>query len=259
VHLEYLGSIKDVAKAKYELIEQLPEAGTAVLNADDAILSSWAKGLKQDVITYSIEKDADCKVESFKFGSDSSNFVINGVEFKINFLGKHNIYNAACAIAGASAFGLSIDELPGVFENIRPYSLRSEILTRNDITIINDCYNANPTSMRMAIDMLASYPIKGRRVAVLGDMLELGQDEVKYHEEIGEYLNQNKIDALFTTGNLAENFHTKYSGKFKRHFSNKNDLINELIEYLHRGDGVLIKGSRRIALENVTAELMRSI
>ena len=258
VHLEYLGSIEAVAKAKYELIGGLPSDGTVVLNADDKILSSWVSSLTQKVITYGIESNSDYKVESYKFNTDgTSEFVLNGQRFMINFPGLHNIYNAACALAASSAFGLSLSELSDVLSKIRPYNLRSEIIQQNGITIINDCYNANPTSMKAAIDVLASYPAEGRKVAVIGDMLELGRDEVKYHIEIGEYLQANSIDSLFAFGKLAEGFGENFRGEYKKYYSSKAVLIDDLKKYLQPGDVALIKASHSIALEQVTEALMR--
>lgn len=260
VHLEHLGSIEAIAKAKYELIEKMPQDGVVALNSDDPILSNWAQKLDQKVITYGIENDADFKVESFEFLPDgSSKFALNGINFRINYYGKHNIYNAACAIAGASLFGIDPKDLVGVLESIKPGNLRSEIISKNAITIINDCYNANPISMKAAIDMFVEYPITGRRIAVLGDMLELGDDEIKYHEEIGTYLKNLKIDALFTSGELSKYFLTNFTGGYKMHFDDKKELVDELQSYLKPGDGVLIKGSRGIALEQVTEQLLRKI
>ncbi len=260
VHLEHLGSIEAVAKAKFELINRLPQSGVAVLNADDPILAGWIGKLNQRVITYGINSDADYNVESYAFKGDGvSEFVLNGIKYKINFYGKHNIYNAACAIAGASAFGIKAEELPGSLASVKPYNLRSEIVNINDITLINDCYNANPVSMRAAIDTLSEYPVNGRRVAVLGDMLELGKDEIKYHEGIGEYLSRKRIDALFATGNLGKHFLNNFKGEFKAHYDNKDEMIPELKSYLKPGDCVLIKGSRRIALERITEQLRKGI
>jgi UDP-N-acetylmuramoyl-tripeptide--D-alanyl-D-alanine ligase len=112
--------------------------------------------------------------------------------------------------------------------------------------------------VKAAIDVLSDFQSKGRMVAVLGDMLELGDSEQDYHVKIGEYLQTKKIDALFTVGDLAVNYLKKFKGEFKGHFPDKTKLTSALKDYLRPGDTVLIKGSRRIALEDVS-EMMKEI
>jgi UDP-N-acetylmuramoyl-tripeptide--D-alanyl-D-alanine ligase len=258
-HLETMGTIDAIASAKHELIEKLPDNGTAVINADDSRLSSWISDIKQKVITYSIENDADFRVIDISANADgTSSFKINGSEFNINLPGRHNIYNAACAIAASSAFGIDATELVEILPKIKPYNLRSEMLSVNGINIINDCYNANPESMKAAIDILANSPSSSRLIAVLGDMLELGEMEIEYHEIIGQYLQSKKIDALFAAGELAANYLNKFNGSFKEHFEDKEHLAEALIGYLKPGDTVLIKGSRGIAMEEITEKLMEN-
>lgn len=255
VHLESMGSIEAVAKAKYELIESLPAGGAAIVNADDKILSTWIDGIKQRVITYGIENAADFKVKKYATQPDGKSvFIIDRTQFMINFPGKHNIYNAACAIAAASALNIEMSDLLEPLANLKPYHLRSEVFKTAGVMFINDCYNANPASMKSAIDVLAAFPTSGRSVAVLGDMLELGSDEVQYHKEIGEYLSLEKIDALFTFGPLSHHYHDKFLGKFKSHFDNKMKLTESLRKFLKPDDVVLIKGSRGIALEEISSQ-----
>ena len=253
VHLESMGTIENVAKAKYELVQSLPQDGVVVLNADDKILSSWIGKIRQRVITYGIEYEANIKVGSYQATDDGrSTFEIDGHHFAINFPGVHNAYNAACAIAASSALNIDMATLIEPLKNMKPVSLRSDVFKAGGVTFINDCYNANPVSMRAAIDVLASFPKSGRRIAVLGDMLELGKDEVRYHQETGEYLNKLKIDALFAFGPLANHYLDKFNGAYKKHYDNKSKLAANLKDYIKPGDVVLIKGSRGIALEDIS-------
>jgi UDP-N-acetylmuramoyl-tripeptide--D-alanyl-D-alanine ligase len=256
VHLESMGTIEAVARAKFELIERLPSDGTVILNADDSIMSGWAKSLKQQVITYSLENKADFKVQQYRLLPDGRcQFDLNDIEFTINMPGKHNIYNTVAAIAAGSAVGINPANLVKPLAAMKPYHLRSEIFVARGVTVINDCYNANPYSMKSAIDTLTELRSRGRLIAVLGDMLELGENQIKFHVEVGKYLQQKNIDALFAVGDLARHYLNKFKGDFKEHFNNKKQLISKLNEYLQPGDVVLIKGSRRIALEEISESL----
>lgn len=257
VHLEFLGTIEAVARAKFELVERLPEDGVAVLNADDPVLAGWVKVIKQEIITFGLKNEADIKVDCVEILPEGkSRFTIGDSDFEINLPGEHNIYNAACAIATASVFGIKSAELTGILKEVKPYKLRSEFIHHKDVVIINDCYNANPTSMKKAIDILAGYPATGRKVAVLADMLELGDSKVEYHLEIGEYLTSKRIDSLFATGDLAAHFLEKFKGKYKKFFKDKDCLSAELKDYLKPGDVMLIKGSRGLTLERVLEALL---
>ena len=256
-HLESMGSIEAIAKAKRELIDGLPSDGTAVINVDNQILASWIKDIKQNVITYGINDDADYRAENIEITADgSSKFNIKEIQYHLSFPGRHNIYNAVAAIAGASTLGIGYKELSDTIDNIKPYKQRSEIFTVGGITIINDCYNANPESMKAAIDLLAGYPSAGRRIAVLGDMLELGTNEIDFHKQIGSHLKIKNIDALFAIGKLAEFYLNNYSNGFKALYKDKTEMAEALKRFLHSGDVVLIKGSRGAVLEKVTEKLM---
>jgi UDP-N-acetylmuramoyl-tripeptide--D-alanyl-D-alanine ligase len=252
VHLETMKTVEAVARAKYELIENLPENGVVILNTDDNIFSSWRDNIRQKIVTYGIDGKADFRAESINYTNDGINsFIVRGIEYRINLPGKHNIYNALAAIAAAGNLGCDLKALIEPLANLRPYRLRSEVFQSNGITIINDCYNANPVSMRLAIDTLAEYPGRGRKIAVLADMLELGVQEKNYHRQVGEYLSARRVDALFAFGKLSELYIENFIGNFKMHFTDKKSLIDELQNYLRPGDVVLVKGSRGMALEEI--------
>lgn len=260
VHLETLGTIEAVAAAKYELVESLPEDATVILNIDDKILAGWRKNIRQKVITYGIDNQADFHAESVIFHKDgSSSFEAIGVKYHLNLPGKHNIYNALAAIAAAVNDGCNPQSLIESLAAFRPFHLRSEVFQSGGVTVINDCYNANPASMKMAIAALAEFPGGKRKIAVLADMLELGTNEAEFHRQIGECLTNNRIDALFAYGNLGEKYIEKFSGEFKMHFTNKQSLLDELRRYLQPDDVVLVKGSRGMALEEVSDDLRGSI
>jgi len=260
VHLESMGSIEAVAKAKFELIEKLPSDGTAILNADDDLLSGWQGSLKQHVVTYSLENEAEFKARQYRHLPDGRvSFDLNDIEFTINMPGKHNIYNAIAAIAAGTVVGVNPASLVKPLAAMKPCHLRSEIFVANGVTVINDCYNANPYSMKFAIDTLTELRSEGRLIAVLGDMLELGEDQIDFHREVGEHLQIKHVDALFAVGSLARHYLNKFKGDFKKHFDGKKQLMLRLNEYLQPGDVVLIKGSRRIALEDIGENLRGAI
>ncbi|MCD6161651.1 MAG: UDP-N-acetylmuramoyl-tripeptide--D-alanyl-D-alanine ligase [candidate division Zixibacteria bacterium] len=259
VHLETMGSIDAIAKAKYELVKRLPANGTVILNIDDNILSEWIKKTPQNTITYGIEKDADYKVSGFSIiAGKKSSFKLNGVSYQINYPGKHNIYNAAAAIAASVHLGVRPESLIEPLSKLKAYHLRSEVFESGGVVFINDCYNANPVSMENAIDALANYPSWGRKVAVLGDMFELGVNKEDFHVEIGWYLNLRNIDALFTYGKLSKYYLSKFQSGIKEHFKNKSELIHCLNQYLKAADVVLVKGSRGMALEEITRSFRRN-
>jgi UDP-N-acetylmuramoyl-tripeptide--D-alanyl-D-alanine ligase len=139
---------------------------------------------------------------------------------------------------------------------LKPYHLRSEIFQIRGITIINDCYNANPVSMKSAIETLMSYPGGGRKIAVLADMLELGRDEIAFHIEIGGLLDKAGVDALFAFGKLAKYYLDNYRAGYKEYFNDKRELSSALQKYVKPDDVVLIKGSRAMALEEITDFMM---
>ncbi len=253
VHLKTMKSIKDIAKAKFELVESLPHDGVVVLNADDKYLAGWRNLITQKVIKYSLENEADFRVESVESSSGGASlFKLKGVKYKINLPGIHNIYNAVAAIATASYFGCDLHRLVEPIANVKAYHLRSEVFESSGVIFINDCYNANPVSMRLAVDTLVNYPARGRKIVVFGDMLELGDDEKDFHVEVGEYLNFKNIDVLFAFGNLARYYLEGFKGGLGKHFREKVKLAESLKSFLRAGDVVLVKGSRAMALEEIS-------
>ena len=253
VHLESMGTMEAVANAKFELVRRMPGDGTIILNIDDNILATWLGKAARRVVTFGIDSSADFRARSIMHAEGgASRFRIHDIEYRIQLPGKHNIYNALAAIAAASASGCEMKDLVGPLANLRPNNLRSEVFVNGGVTVINDCYNANPVSMRMAIDTLWEYEAAGRKIAVLADMLELGDKTRDYHREIGEYLSLRRIDALFAFGKLSQLYVEHFNGAFKMHFTDKKSLAAELSGYLRPDDVILVKGSRGMALEQIS-------
>ena len=258
-HIELLGSIENIARAKRELVEAIKEGGTVILNADDpnviAMKSQINSGVK--LITFGIENEADVKAVKIITDNSSTNFIVsyngNNYEFEIPMLGKHNVSNALAAISAGIALGLKADAIRNGFARLATTKMRFEIIERNGLHIINDAYNASPASMRAALQTTAEIT-NGRKIAVLGDMLELGNISEKVHREAGEEVVKNKFDILVTLGKLGKFIAegAKDSG-LEKIFS--ADTHEEAADYLNKilqkGDTVLCKGSRGMQMEKI--------
>jgi len=240
VHLELLGSIENIAATKAELIAALKPGGTAVLPADEPLLD---RHRRDDVTTVTFGPGGD--VETLP------------ETLTLPFASKHMRVNALAALAAARAVGVEPEgEVDVALSNMRG----QRIALPGDITVVNDCYNANPMSMRAALDDLA-VSAAGRRVAVLGDMLELGPDEVAYHEEVGRLAQQAGVKLLVTVGPLAERIGATFAdadGGEHRHAADARQAAALVPDLLEPGDTVLVKGSRGVGLE-VVAEALQAV
>jgi UDP-N-acetylmuramoyl-tripeptide--D-alanyl-D-alanine ligase len=246
VHLELLGTIEAVAAAKAELIRDLKPGAVAVVPAREPLL---APHLRDDVETLTFGPGGDVALRSFEDGI--ATIVARGREIalQLGYEEPHNVENTVAAAAAALALGIE----PSGRVDVRFSSLRGEVVELGGgITVVNDCYNANPMSMRAALEHLASSPAE-RRVAVLGTMAELGPDSERFHHEIGALADGLGIDVLITVGEaalpIADGFE---SGE--RYAAGTPEEAGAMLEELARtGDRVLVKGSRSAGLERVLA------
>jgi UDP-N-acetylmuramoyl-tripeptide--D-alanyl-D-alanine ligase len=248
VHLELLGSLEAIAAAKAELIEGLASGSTVVVPVEDPLL---APHLRADLKTISFGERADVTLEQVL--SDGSVLIrAHGRELELqpSFGQAHNLRNLLAATAAALALGLE----PGGPLHVRFSALRGERLELADgVTVINDCYNANPMSMRAAIDDLAA-TAPARRVAVLGDMLELGPQSPRLHREIGLHGAEQGLDLLVTVGPLAAEMRSEFEGESYA-VADAGAAAELLQTLLGAGDTVLVKGSRGVGLERVAEAL----
>ena len=248
VHLELLGSLEAIAAAKAELIAGMGAGSTVVVPAEDPLLRPH---LRAELKTISFGERADVTLEQVL--SDGRVLIrAHGRELELqpSFGQAHNLRNLLAAVGAALALGVD----PQGPLQVRFSALRGERLELDGgVVLINDCYNANPMSMRAAIDDLAE-TAPSRRVAVLGDMLELGREAPRLHREIGLYADERGVDLLVTTGPLAAEMRGEFSGE--SYTTGDATAAAELLEPLLReGDTVLVKGSRGVGLERV-AELL---
>jgi len=243
VHLELLGSIEAVAAAKAELIRDLRAGAAAVVPAAEPLLEPH---LRDDVETITFGPGGDVSFERLEDGVARYSVRGEEVELRVSYSEPHNLLNTAAAIAAARAIGVD----PGTTLNVPFSSLRGEVVELDSgVTVVNDCYNANPMSMRAALEHLAATPAE-RRLAILGTMAELGPEAERYHREIGALADDLGIDVLITVGEPALPFATGFGGETHA-VATPEEAGAMLPELTQPGDRVLIKGSRSAGLERV--------
>jgi UDP-N-acetylmuramoyl-tripeptide--D-alanyl-D-alanine ligase len=259
-----MGSLEKIAQAKFELLENMDEKGKIVLNADDPWLSKRAKTEKRKVYTFGLEKEADFVAKNIiQNGNGFFSFSVNNLfPITLKLLGKYNVYNALAAFAVGSVLKVGNDKIKGALEEYSPFELRMELSEVDGIKILNDSYNANPVSMQMALETLKGMKTSGRKFAVLGDMLELGENSSEFHKKAGEKIKECNIDYLFTFGELSLSIAEGAKEKgFKKEnissFRDKKSLLENLLEILKPGDVVLFKGSRKMGLEEIVDGLKK--
>jgi UDP-N-acetylmuramoyl-tripeptide--D-alanyl-D-alanine ligase len=264
-HLEGLGSIEGVAAAKGELFAGLKAGATAVVNVDDPRIAEQAKRIAPGVktLTYGRAADAQVRLATVEMhGRDGLAIVITweGMSWPIalNLIGDHNAMNATGAFAMALALGFTPNECVRGLEAAQAHARRLQVVAGlNGVTVIDDCYNANPASMGAALDALSGLAVESRAIAVLGDMLELGAGEATEHSQLGvKASDQTQLIAFF--GERMRIAHTQAEKKLKantRHFVEIEPLLAWLKGELRSGDVVLVKGSRGMKLERVVEAL----
>ncbi len=255
VHLEFFGSLAEIARAKYEIIETLPTGGVAVLNADDEYVSQFGRDFKGKVVTFGIKRSADVTAQKIKLnGAEGSTFelVVGNVGEPVSFplVGEHNIYNALAAAAAAMERGISPSQAAAALSSIAPPDKRGQVLHLHGATIINDCYNSNPRALEAMIDTLASMKAE-RRILVVGEMLELGPTAETLHRECGTHAAEKKIDVVIGVRGMARAVAEAACGSgTQAQFVETPEQAGEwLARNLRPGDAVLLKASRGVKLE----------
>jgi UDP-N-acetylmuramoyl-tripeptide--D-alanyl-D-alanine ligase len=254
-HIENFKSKDNIAEAKKELLNNSDQLETSILPRDDAYYKFLAKGKNNlNKITFGFTKEAtiNCKVltrQKITISTPKENF-----DVKINLLGRHNISNILAACACSYALGIPTNIIKEGIEAAKPFPGRLEIIDSiSEAIIINDSYNANPSSMREAVDVLAS--MKGKKILVIGDMAELGNNTDKYHRELGEYIKKSQID--FT---LAIGSHTKITmqqlDKNEFWFDSKEALLSKLLKIIDSKSIILVKGSRFMRMEELISKII---
>lgn len=260
-HIENLGSQEGILKAKLEILDGAAADAPLILCRDDRILSKAEIYGDRKIWYYSASKK-DCDVYASEIAADSKgiSFTIHykreKLNARINCLGEHNIRNALAAFCVGAAVGMENEDILAGLMDFKPEGMRQNIITENEHTYILDCYNAAPDSMKASLSVLSQVCVKGRRIAVLGDMLELGKGAARYHRTVGEYVKASKTDLLLCFGkNSAYYIEGACDKGFDRentaHFDSREELAGYLKTNLKAGDAVLFKGSRGMKLEEV--------
>jgi UDP-N-acetylmuramoyl-tripeptide--D-alanyl-D-alanine ligase len=252
-HAEFFDSPDGVALAKRELIEALPKDGTAVLNADDPRVVRFREVHPGPVITYAIENEADVRPEQIEFTPEGVRFSLSAVEFESCLAGRHNAMNILAGIAAARAFGIQPERLRDAVRALAPGKMRGERFTHAGITVLNDCYNSNPEAARSMLDVLRATPAR-RRIAVLGEMLELGRWSESLHRDVGAYVAQCGIDVLVGIRGAAchmtdEATRSGMAAGAAFFFEDPVEAGEFLRGAVREGDAVLFKGSRGTHVE----------
>lgn len=257
-HLEALGTVENVARAKLELVRRSAGGSVAVVNADDRLLLSETLKLRDNPITFGIDNpEASVRPEAIESNEHGgSSVIIDGYRFNLPMPGRFQIYNLLAAFAVFKSLGLSFERIDTAALVLSTAPMRGETMVRAGITFVVDCYNANPASMKAGIEAFAAGLPATRRVAVVGDMLELGRDSRKYHEEIGRLIAGKNFDLVVFVGNAARAMYKAavdagLSEKRSLYFESSQTAAEHLPELLHEGDRVYLKASRGIGLEAV--------
>jgi UDP-N-acetylmuramoyl-tripeptide--D-alanyl-D-alanine ligase len=266
-HLEFFGTMEVSAQAKAEMLDLLPPDGVAILNADDSYYDYLAARARCRVVSFGFSSKADVRAMDLK--SDGRNGTIfrlllprtvRHTAVHIRVQGDHNVTNALAAGAVGSILGLSAGVIAQGLSRFRPAAMRSQVRVSQGVKLIIDCYNANPASMKAAVQLLAQTGAKRKRIAVLGDMLELGPNAAQMHEEVGGFVARHGIDQLVACGLLGRSLAkgAKQAGLDQAHILEVPDAraaSAAIKTFVKPGDTVLIKASRGMKLELVADAL----
>jgi UDP-N-acetylmuramoyl-tripeptide--D-alanyl-D-alanine ligase len=280
-HLAGFGSVEKIAEEKLSIAKGLSPHGTLIINADCPPLLDAARRANLSSRTFSLSAQADFNAKNISLGPAAGGFTIDDVTVEIPLPGRGNVENALAAWTVCSTLGVSVDDFANAVKSISPLSMRTELLQIGSLTVINDCYNANPASMKNALDILTNLAshnkrrstcpgdlsgvaqvkseAQRRRVFVCGDMAELGDSEQALHQKLGQQIAEAGVNTLITLGNLAAlaaDAAKRANPALQTHkFNAPADLCNNLHKLIQNSDIILVKGSRIDKLEMVVENL----
>lgn len=254
-HIENLGSRENILSAKLEILEGMKKGSPLIINGDNDMLSQ-VRNENFNIIFFGIENE-NCHIRAVDIdaGADgtSCNVLYSGNKYKmyVPAAGLHNVYDALAAFGAGVSLGIEPQTAADAIADYVPAGMRQKTVRKNGITFIEDCYNASPDSVKAGINTLTSVGAQ-RTVAVLGDMLELGDYSETAHTQCGEYASEKAVDILFAYGNeSAYTANAAVGVKEVYHFTDENELADKISETVRCGDAVLFKASRGMKLENV--------
>lgn len=267
-HMELLGSQDNIARAKAEILSALPETGLAILNADDertGMLMEIGRLVERGVAvrSYGLAADADVRADDIECGADACegfDVLVEGKDpqhVQLSMPGRHNVSNALAAYAAGAYMGIEPDDIARGLADASCGTMRMEIVHGdNGVTVVNDAYNANPDSMRSSLVTLKSLACDGKRIAVLGDMGELGDDEYQLHVDVGEFAAQMDLDLLVCVGTLSVGIKAgalaaNMDAAKVKSFTGIEEAEQFLAKNVEAGDVVLVKASRFMEMERL--------
>ena len=253
-HLEFLHDLDGVLRAKTEMLDLMPETAPVIVNGDDEKLRSLQ--CRQRKITYGFDAGCDVRAENLKTGMPQTCEIVCGmrrIPVRIPAFGQHYVYAALAAAAVGMLLGLDDREIADGIAAFHNVGRRGETFFSAGITVVDDSYNANPDSVCNGIDNLIRMP-GARHICILGDMLELGENTLNMHYNVGSYAREKGIDLVLTSGSCAGEM-SRAAGERGRNFESREALITALPELLKEGDCVLVKASKGSHFETVSAAL----
>ncbi|MGG6432866.1 UDP-N-acetylmuramoyl-tripeptide--D-alanyl-D-alanine ligase [Anoxybacillus sp. D401a] len=263
-HLQELGSREGIATAKFEIVKGLQRGGSFVYHGDEPLLQARVQQcMLSHVETFGMAKTNDYYPLDIRVQADGTSFTVNrwpDEMFHMPLLGRHHVMNALAAIAVARLASIDVAHMKEGFSRLTVTKMRTEVIKRDDgVTIINDAYNASPTSMRAALELLGQLTGYRKKIAIVGDMLELGDQEIAFHEQIGEMVDPQKIDYVLTYGERAKAIAERASERFRegcvRSYTDKEKLAADVQAMMGAGDVILLKASRGMKLEEIISLL----
>ena len=261
VHIEFFGTIEGIAAAKRELLENLADGGTVVLNADNKYVMDISRGFVGPKVTYGIDQEAQFRgTDIEERGLFGTRFTVQGRTFDLALPGRHNLENLLAAIAAARTLGISWEGIESGIAQLKPAYHRGVVIPWRGATLYDDTYNSNPYALAKTLTLMQQASVTGRRIAVIGDMLELGEDaELQFHRDSGKAIPR-EIDTVIGVGRRSQALldgarEAGFADDKLHHFDDAKGAGEFLKTFIREGDLVLIKASRGIGLDKIVTML----
>lgn len=255
-HLENLKTRENILKAKMEITDFFTKDNVLIVNGEDEYLPKVTSDTYK-LIKTGYEKDFSYVAKDIELTDKDTSFTLETNEgeyrFTLPMVGAHNVLNALLGIAAGRELGVSYEEMEKGLVNLEATSMRLEFIEKEGFTIINDCYNASPDSMKAALDVLKNSKGK-RKIAILGNMNELGDEGKNAHIEVGNYA-QSRADILISTGEEKENYKIGFDGENAKLYNTKEELIDDLKNIIQKDDVIIVKASRGVMFEEIVRAL----
>ena len=270
VHLEFFSSVDEIAQAKGEILENLPPAGIFVYNADDHRVAALASAFRGRKVSFSLEREADVQVTDIRaVDSNSTRFLLRTgwgeSTCQVDFVGRHHLYNLAAAVAASRTLGLSREQVEGAIAGLSTLPMRGRIraLELSDsrrIRVLDDSYNSNPQAVRMVLESVSQSAGGGRRILALGEMLELGPESAYWHRRVGRMAAHVAPHLLAVVGAGARPVlegarEAGLADARTLYFGTSEEAAEYLSGFICSGDFLLVKGSRGVGMDRITARL----